>query len=611
MTARSAAHQPSSSPSPSGPAAPSALAQHVIASDPHALDELSRSLRETVREAARQSATLRASVAQAARVAHEIKAGEQSQQENLALAAQAVTRIDERAREASELLEKVRSAAPAPQVLESLGTQIDALIEKRLGAFDSRVQSMLAAAESRWLALEQRAGSAMRALDDRANSAANAASQAAALAAVQSATRGVEQRLTPLVQRAESARERLDVILAGCELGTPAHFESTPAETRARTSDGTTHAPTGSASPVSDPHALLPVELRDGEAAAVQNPLPATGAGGSTGWAPSGAQVSDSSRARADHPFAASPLVTLLQRGEALRDEATFANRQLDAVRQQADLARKILGESLNDMCSMIDRLAERADDLRTQSDRAKTLAEELAADIAHKTEAARTETTEVLAEARSQAHAATEDLALAAAQARELIATTTLGNRVAEATISQLRTLVEQLEPWQGCVQNGAASDAQADADLSARLPVPVRSLIEQTREQMKRELSAVAQALHAAADRAAAIEPTSWSGVSIEPKREQPAEQEAGAPEEVTRRVPFEFGGPLPDGVVMGTPVRPVVFTGQSLIERLSGPEEKELGESPSRATSRSAASPLIPVTRVGVQTPVVLDR
>lgn len=575
MTARSAAHQPSSSAPPAGPAA---LAPQVIASDPHALDELSRSLRETVREAARQSATLRASVAQAARVANELKASEQNQQENLALAAQAVKRIDERAREAGELLDKARATAPA---LDALSTQIDALIEKRLSAFDARVQSMLAAAESRWLALEQRAGSAMRALDDRASGAANAASQAAALAAVQSTTRGVEQHLAPLVQRAENARDRLDVILAGFEIDEPAQNARPPASPSA-------------ASIAGDPHALLPAELRDSDATAIANPC------------------TDANKVtQTDQPVTASPLVALLHRGESLRDEAAFANRQLDAVRQQADLARKILGESLNDMCTMIDRLAERAEDLRTQSDRARMLAEELSSDIAHKAEQARSETTEALAEVRSQAQAATEDLSMAAAQARELVATTTLGNRVAEATIAQLRTLVEQLEPWQGCVRAtsevAAEASTEPSADPLALLPMPVRGLVEQTREQMRRELRAVADALHAAADRAAELQPAAWPVSGVEPKREPVTTATFETPRspsfEISRAAASESAQPLVP--------RPVVFTGQSLIERLSGPEEIESGEASGRTTSRSAASPLIPVTRVGVQTPVVLDR
>lgn len=584
MTARSVAHQPSSSAPPAGP---TALAPQAIASDPHALDELSRSLRETVREAARQSATLRASVAQAARVAHELKASEQNQQENLALAAQAVKRIDERAREAGELLDKARATAPA---LEAVGTQIDALIEKRLSAFDARVQSMLAAAESRWLALEQRAGSAMRALDDRASGAANAASQAAALAAVQSTTRGVEQHLAPLVQRAEVARDRLDVILAGFEIAEPAQNARPPVSPSAASIPG-------------DPHALLPAELRDGDAMPIANPLPE---GGGRGWATPDERVSNPSQAQADQPTA-SPLVALLQRGESLRDEAAFANRQLDAVRQQADLARKILGESLNDMCTMIDRLAERAEDLRTQSDRARMLAEELSSDIAHKAEQARSETTEALAEARSQAQAATEDLSMAAAQARELVATTTLGNRVAEATIAQLRTLVEQLEPWQGCVRAACDTSTEPSADPLALLPMPVRGLVEQTREQMRRELRAVADALHAAADRAAELQPAAWPVSGVEPKREPVTTATFETPRspsfEISRAAASESTPPLVS--------RPVVFTGQRLIERLSGPEESESGEASGRATSRSAASPLIPVTRVGVQTPVVLDR
>jgi hypothetical protein len=605
MTARSAAHQPSSSAPPTGPAA---LAPQAIASDPHALDELSRSLRETVREAARQSATLRASVAQAARVANELKASEQNQQENLALAAQAVKRIDERAREAGELLDKARATAPA---LEAVGTQVDALIEKRLSAFDARVQSMLAAAESRWLALEQRAGSAMRALDDRASGAANAASQAAALAAVQSTTRGVEQHLAPLVQRAENARDRLDVILAGFELdalSTHAAAATTPRGVPKALPCAEHGAMPSAASITGDPHALLPAELREGDAAAIANPLPE---GGGRAWATPDERVSNPTHAQTDPPVAASPLVALLQRGESLRDEAAFANRQLDAVRQQADLARKILGESLNDMCTMIDRLAERAEDLRTQSDRARMLAEELSSDIAHKAEQARSETTEALAEARSQAQAATEDLSMAAAQARELVATTTLGNRVAEVTITQLRTLVEQLEPWQGCVRAtsavGAGAGTEPTADPLASLPMPVRGLVEQTREQMRRELRAVADALHAAAERAAELQPVAWPAAGVEPKREPVTtatfETRRSPSFELSRAAASESSPPLVP--------RPVVFTGQSLIERLSGPEESESGEALGRATSRSAASPLIPVTRVGVQTPVVLDR
>jgi len=247
--------------------------------------------------------------------------------------------------------------------------------------------------------------------------------------------------------------------------------------------------------------------------------------------------------------------------------DAAFAQKQLDAVRQQADHARSILGESLNDMCTMIDRLTERADDLRRESEHAKAVASEVSSDIDQRASAVKGGVERALAEAREQAKTIDTEVSRLIEQGKQTQQTTALAMRVAETTIGQLRAVITQLEPWQGLVASRPGENAD---DTLAALPEPVRRVIEHTRVELKRDLGSVASALRhlaASADEAGERLVTTTTIQSAESgvSAAQEHRRDANAPGETTNTEAAE----------------PVYYP------------------------------PLVPVTRVNVQTPVVIER
>lgn len=437
--------------------------------DQGAFDELSRSLREMVREAAKQNADLRASVAQASRIGNELRCAEQGQQENLALAAAALKRIEERTSAIDSLLEHARGTTAAAEQFDRLAEEV---IARQLGAFEARIEDALASAAARAGEIEDRIARASSGLEARISETTLHA---------QGAIGPSVSQLTALCERAEAMIGRLPDSAGGEAPRTP----------------------------------------------------------GSLG--------------------------DVVERGESLRQECQFASRQFDAIRAQADQARTILGESLNDMCSMIDRLTERADDLRREADRAKSVAAEIGKDTDAHTRRVKTAVEDVLSQALPGIEAVKSELGQLVAQAHQLQGDASLAVRVGESTLSQLREVVAQLSPWQHVVFAKGAVGSSQDA---SNLPEPIRRIVESVRVEMRRELGSIAAALRSAADRAESIDERLDSSQSpgIVPPPPQPAP---------------------------GTSVNPAA----------TAP-----GDGQGRSTPREPRS--VPVTRIDLQTPVVLE-
>lgn len=351
--------------------------------DQAAFDDLGQGLRQIVQAAARQSADLRAAVAQADRLRVQLQAGEQSQQENLALAAEAVKRIEQRARESEGLLEKAQRALPSAEEFER---RAEELVARRLASVESKLEAMVASAMAKVESAERRVREAGDGLERR----------------IEEIGKSEAAKVGPALERLERLVQRAEALVA---------------ETRREDASG--GAPGG--------------------------PL---------------------------------PLGVLVKRGEALTEQTAFANKQFEAVRKQADQARSILGESLNDMCTMIDRLSERAEGLREEAERAKRTAADVGREIDERA---------VKARAGLEGSArAIEELGL--------------GVRVAEEAAGELRRLLAQLEPWQSLVRPGSGAED---------VPGPVRDLIVRGQDAARRELAGIAEALRLAAGRIEAEAP------------------------------------------------------------------------------------------------------
>lgn len=393
-------------PSPAASGGEVFLTPRVV--DQAAFDELSTSLKHLVQTAARQSADLRAAVAQADRLRVQMQGSEQSQQENLALAAEAVKRIEQRAREAESLLEKARTALPSAEEFEK---RAEELVTRRLGMIEAKLDAMTAAAIAKAENAERRIADVSTGLERRIEELGK--SEAVKLGSAM-------QRLEEVIRRAEALASD------------------------ARPTDGPNGEP------------------------------------------------------------AKPTLSFLVKRAEALTDQTSFANNQLDAIRKQADQARAILGESLNDMCTMIDRLSERGEALRQEAERAKRTASEVGREVDERVASAR-------AGMESTAKSI-EDLGL--------------GVRVAEGVAMELRRLLAQLEPWEALVRPGAEAE---------EVPAPVREMIARSQDAARRELATIADALRRAAGRIEAdsrgeVEPLTSGEVMVKSVRRERAELAGG---------------------------------------------------------------------------------
>jgi ABC-type transporter Mla subunit MlaD len=106
-----------------------------------------------------------------------------------------------------------------------------------------------------------------------------------------------------------------------------------------------------------------------------------------------------------------------------------------------------------------------------------------------------------MLAQVREQTSAARGEGASAVAELRSVIQqsqdahnTTTLALKVLAKSIEQAKGITEQLEPWR----------AVLEGNETGKMPEPIRRMIEGVRGELKGELSSIAGALRAAADRA-----------------------------------------------------------------------------------------------------------
>jgi hypothetical protein len=171
----------------------------------------------------------------------------------------------------------------------------------------------------------------------------------------------------------------------------------------------------------------------------------------------------------------------------------------------------------------------------------------------------------EALSQVQPGIEAVKSELGQLVAQAHQLQGDASLAVRVGESTLSQLREVVAHLSPWQHVVIAQGADGSSQDA---SNLPEPMRRIVESVRVEMRRELGSIAAALRSAADRAESIDGRLDRSESpgIVPPPPQPA---PGTPVSLPATAP---------------------------------------GDGHGRSTPREPRS--VPVTRLDLQTPVVLE-
>lgn len=184
----------------------------------------------------------------------------------------------------------------------------------------------------------------------------------------------------------------------------------------------------------------------------------------------------------------------LVVRAERTKDEAAFALRQLDSVREQAEQARRMLGEAVTASLPLIDEVASVQGHLESTVARATELGRTTQADIVKELATHR----DTVAQAIGQLGADSDRLA---AQLTEAIDSAHQARRAAtqaagtgEEAAGHLTRLLDRLEPWHGVLLAPAGPE---------NLPLPLRDVLNAVRVELKRDLAGVASALRAVAER------------------------------------------------------------------------------------------------------------
>ena len=113
-------------------------------------------------------------------------------------------------------------------------------------------------------------------------------------------------------------------------------------------------------------------------------------------------------------------LTALVGRAERLSETASFATRQLDEVRKQADQARSILGESLNNWSTLIDEVMEHQERLRALLRESEQMADETGREMDERLSAIRAAAEEAVEQVAPLAEKIKSDLGTLLSRAEE-----------------------------------------------------------------------------------------------------------------------------------------------------------------------------------------------
>lgn len=186
----------------------------------------------------------------------------------------------------------------------------------------------------------------------------------------------------------------------------------------------------------------------------------------------------------------------LVSRAEVAKRDAAFATRQLDAIRDQADQARQILGDSVNAAVPLIDEVAGVRDHLNVAIEQANALATMTQQGIETQFRTHQAATDETIARLTADTEIAKTELTTSIASANEARSAATQAAITGEEAAAHLGALLEKLEPWHGVL---LAPGGTGDGEL----PMPLRQVLDRVRVDLKRDLSFVASALRSVAER------------------------------------------------------------------------------------------------------------
>ena len=184
----------------------------------------------------------------------------------------------------------------------------------------------------------------------------------------------------------------------------------------------------------------------------------------------------------------------LVQRAERAKEEAGFAVRQLESVREQSEEAKRILSEAVASSVPLIDEVASVQGHLESTVARAVKLTTTTQETLTKQLDDQRTSAESSLGRLNSDCQRLKTELSETVEQATLARRAATQAAITGEEAAGHLTRLLDRLEPWHGVLlcRNGGDD-----------LPPPLREVLDGVRIELKRDLTGVAAALRAVAER------------------------------------------------------------------------------------------------------------
>ena len=186
--------------------------------------------------------------------------------------------------------------------------------------------------------------------------------------------------------------------------------------------------------------------------------------------------------------FNIAALAQLVTRAEQIGDDASFATRQLESVRDQADMARSLLGESVSNAAHSIDTLRSASDQLKAALTSSLSRVAEAEGSIRSKAD----ELTAALRIPVVEAESMADEIRINVAKSIEQVtaAQTSAARVSAETTavMTKLTHLVDDLQPWHGLLVD----------HTPGTMPEPIENIVRQFKGELVRDLSHIAAGMH-----------------------------------------------------------------------------------------------------------------
>lgn len=471
--------------------------------DREAFNDYSASLRRLIEDAAGQAEALRAAGTDAQLAREQLRDISGKTAPRIDAALRALASVEKRAEEAGTLVQTARDAARG---LEQLRSQTEASLAAGLTRIEAEIERRVAEAVERLGRTErERAG----ALEDRARAAVEQIEAAAA-----DVTRHLDRAALTASERALAAGAEAEAKLASVRDELDPKLDAARAQAQARL--------TALAGEVEARAAQVENELRESAARFDERQVVAWTCGNEMHRKLEDAVSRATALMGLRDPLETAPLplapqasaggvgVTLPEALAAVaraRDEAALAIAQLRSVVEQAGVARGTLGEAIVSGAEQIDQLRSMADELRTGVTRSLAEADEAGSTLGRRRAELESLLKGPLAEVTGLTDRIGEQVRAVVGQVEQSRGAAREAADAARGLIERLSALLDRIEPWRGVLldlppalvagESAAGLSADGREAEHARLPAPLRAILDAVRGELAGDVARIALAL------------------------------------------------------------------------------------------------------------------